>query len=152
VPIVRDRGHQISIVPTPETITVAADPVRLEQILVNLLINAAHYTEPGGAITLDAWQDGPFSAVRVRDTGVGIAPEMLPLIFEPFVRAVPRSQSTVGGLGLGLALVKIFVERQGGNVTARSDGPGQGSEFIVRLPRAEANRNSARPYPSGPAI
>ena len=140
-PIVRDRRHEISIVPPSEPITVAADPLRLEQILVNLLINAAHYTEPGGTITLDAWQDGPLSAVRVRDTGVGIAPEMLPLIFEPFVRAVPHSHSTVGGLGLGLALVKIFVERQGGNVTARSDGPGRGSEFIVRLPRAEATRN-----------
>jgi signal transduction histidine kinase len=136
-PIVRDRRHRISIDRPSEAIIAAADPLRLEQILVNLLINAAHYTDPGGTITLDAWQEGAFSAVRVRDTGVGIAPEMLPLIFEPFVRAVPHSHSAVGGLGLGLALVKIFVERQGGNVTASSDGPGRGSEFIVRLPRPE---------------
>jgi signal transduction histidine kinase len=136
--LTQERGHQLALIPPPDPIQIEADPMRLEQILVNLLTNALHYTEPGGTITVEAWDDVEWAAMRVRDTGAGIAPEMLPFIFEPFVRDADESHAGLSGLGLGLSLVKEFAERQGGSVTARSDGLGQGSEFVVRFKRAQA--------------
>jgi PAS domain S-box-containing protein len=133
IPAVHERGHCISSVPPGEPISVMADPVRMEQILVNLLTNAAQHTEPGGQITLDAWRENENVAMRVRDDGVGIAPESLSRVFEPYFRG-DASKARGEGLGLGLALVKLFAERQGGSVSAHSDGPGKGSEFVVRLP------------------
>jgi PAS domain S-box-containing protein len=135
-PIVEDRRHELAVVPPPGPITVEADPFRLEQILVNLLVNASQYTDPGGRIILDAWEEAEQAAIRVRDTGAGISADLLPRIFEPFVRGDGESRHAQSGLGLGLALVKTFAERQGGNVTATSEGPGRGSEFVVRLPKA----------------
>jgi PAS domain S-box-containing protein len=134
--IAKDRQHDLNVVPPPDPVFVDADPLRLEQILVNLLINACQYTEPGGRITLDAWQEGATAVIRVRDTGIGIPPELLPRIFEPFVRAADSKRRAATGLGLGLALVKRFAERHGGSVTAASEGHGKGSEFVVRLPGA----------------
>lgn len=133
---IQERRHQLVLVPPAHPIRVEADPIRLEQILVNLLINASHYTESGGRITLDAWEEAERVAIRVRDSGEGIAPEMLSRIIEPFVRATNGSRPWLSGLGLGLALVKVFVQRQGGDVTALSDGIGKGSEFVVRLRKA----------------
>jgi PAS domain S-box-containing protein len=148
MPLVNDRLHQLVVTPPPAVTWVHADPFRLEQILVNLLVNACHYTEPGGSITLDAWREEEKVAIRVRDTGVGISPEMLPRIFERFVRAPSESSLVVRGLGLGLALVKSFAERQGGDVTVMSDGPGRGSAFVVRLPAADGDGDGATRAPA----
>jgi signal transduction histidine kinase len=133
LPAIREREHSISRVPPGEPIRVMADPIRLEQILVNLLTNAAQYTAPGGRITLDAWRENGTVAIRVQDNGTGIAPETLSRIFEPYFRG-DASTAHSNGLGLGLSLVRSFAERHGGSVTAHSDGLGKGSEFIVRLP------------------
>ena len=103
----------------------------------NLLTNAAKYTPPGGDIAVRAEQADGEVVLRVRDTGIGIAPDVLPRIFDLFVQerqALDRSQ---GGLGIGLTIVRSLVERHGGSVSARSDGPGRGSEFVVRLPTAD---------------
>jgi signal transduction histidine kinase len=111
-----------------------ADPVRLEQILVNLLFNAAKYTDSGGHIGLSAEREGSEAVVRIRDSGVGIEPDVLPRVFDLFVQADPSSGRAGPGLGIGLALVRSLVERHGGRVTASSAGAGHGSEFTVRLP------------------
>lgn len=134
--LIHEQRHSLRLVPPPLPVWVEADPLRLEQMLVNLLTNAARYTDPGGTITLDACEESERVAIRVRDNGKGIEREMLSRVFEPFVRATDERSSWLGGLGLGLALVKIFAERQGGTVMAASDGAGKGSEFVVRLKRA----------------
>src|SRR5439155_18150150 len=102
--------------------------------LTNLLVNAAKYTEEGGQIWLTARRDGAEAVVAVKDTGVGIPPDMLAAVFDLFIQvdhAIDRSQ---GGLGVGLTLVRRLVEMHGGSVTAFSEGVGKGSEFLVRLP------------------
>ena len=111
-----------------------ADPVRLEQIVSNLLNNAAKYTNPGGRIRLSARRDSDHVLISVRDSGIGISPDMLPRIFEMFTQLEHSASRTHGGLGIGLTLVRSLVEMHGGKVEARSKGPGKGSEFIVRLP------------------
>ena len=113
-----------------------ADPVRLDQVIANLLNNAAKYTDPGGDIHLTARRDGNEAIISVRDTGVGIEPEKLAGIFDLFVQVEPHGKRTQGGLGIGLTLVKRLTEMHGGRVEARSAGRGHGSEFIVRLPLA----------------
>jgi CheY-like chemotaxis protein len=128
------QGHQLEISLPPESLTLSADVVRLTQVLGNLLTNAAKYTDPGGKIRLFARREGESVAVCVRDTGIGIAPDMLPHVFELFVQADHASTKTQGGLGIGLTLVKTLVEMHEGAVEAKSDGLGRGSEFIVRLP------------------
>jgi PAS domain S-box-containing protein len=126
--------QELAIELPPDPVWLEADPTRLVQVLANLLSNAAKYTGSGGRITLAASRDGEEAVVRVRDTGIGIARELLPRVFDLFVRGDEASGRAVEGLGIGLALVKRLVEEHGGSVTARSDGPGQGSEFEVRLP------------------
>jgi two-component system, sensor histidine kinase len=121
--------HVISL--TGESAWVNVDPTRLEQVVLNLLGNAVKHTPPSGAIDLSIASEGSDAVLRVRDTGVGIPPEVLPRIFEPFVQA----DRSAGGLGLGLTLVKRLVELHGGAVSASSAGRGRGSEFEVRLPR-----------------
>ncbi len=120
----------------PESVLwLSADPARLEQVFVNLLVNASKYTHAGGDIELLAYVENGQVVVRVRDSGVGIAPANLPHIFSLFMQvdaAAPRSGS---GLGIGLALVRRIVELHGGRVGAESAGLGQGSEFTVRLPQ-----------------
>jgi CheY-like chemotaxis protein len=113
---------------------VDADPARLEQIIVNLLNNAAKYTEPGGLIRMSVYQEQADAVIRVRDNGIGIAPNMLAGIFDLFTQADGSSSRSYGGLGIGLALVRTLVEMQDGRVQARSAGPGKGSEFTVKLP------------------
>jgi signal transduction histidine kinase len=120
----------------PEPLPLEADPVRLCQVFANLLNNAAKYTPPGGRIEVAAERQGDGVAVAVRDTGEGIPAEMLPRVFDLFTqveRSIDRSQ---GGLGLGLSLVHRLVTMHGGRVEARSEGLGQGSEFLVHLPLA----------------
>jgi signal transduction histidine kinase/DNA-binding response OmpR family regulator len=133
-PQIEVRRHDLSFSVPAEPVMLEADVARLEQIFANLLNNAAKYTEPGGRITLEAGRDGGVAVVRVRDTGIGIDPGLLPHVFDMFTqadRALDRSQ---GGLGIGLTLVRRLVELHGGTVAAQSEGEGRGSEFIVRLP------------------
>jgi PAS domain S-box-containing protein len=134
-PILDAHRHHFSISLPPQPVYVHADQVRLAQVLSNLLNNAAKYTNDGGQIRLSVGVEGPDVAFRVRDNGVGIPAEMLSRVFDLFTqvdRSLDRSQ---GGLGLGLTLVQSLVEMHGGTVRAHSDGPGQGSEFVVSLPR-----------------
>lgn len=133
-PLIEERHHDLNVsIPKP-SIPVNVDPVRLEQILTNLLNNAAKYTEPHGHIWLTVEPGNPQVAVRVRDDGIGIAADLLPRVFDMFVQAEPGKDRAKGGLGIGLSLVQRLVEMHGGSVSAHSDGPGRGSEFVVRLP------------------
>ncbi len=143
-PLIEERCHELTIAPPVGPLWVDADPTRLEQVLTNLLNNAAKYTDPGGRIGLSAGREGDEVVVRVRDTGVGIAPDMLPRIFDLFVQAERRLDRSQGGVGIGLTLVRRLVELHGGTVEAFSPGLGRGSEFVVRLPLSAA-------APSGPA-
>ena len=132
-PLIESRKHELTISMPPEEIWLEADPVRIDQILTNLLSNAAKYTEPGGRIWLNVERLGNDCAITVKDNGIGIKPEMLPRIFELFVQVDHSLERAQGGLGIGLTLVKRLVEMHGGIVEARSGGIGEGSEFVVHL-------------------
>ena len=121
---------------------VSADPTRLSQVVSNLLTNAAKYTPPGGRITVRAERVDDDVVLRVQDTGIGIAPEMLPRIFDLFVQERQAIDRSPGGLGIGLTIVRNLVERHGGSVSARSGGPGRGSEFAVRVPAVNAHEHT----------
>jgi len=140
------RGHALSVELPAEEVWLRADPDRLEQVLCNLLINAAKYTDPGGHIWLSAAREGETAVLRVRDTGLGISRDLLPHIFELFMQGPQTPERSRGGLGIGLTMVRRLLELHGGSIEARSAGPGQGSEFIVRMPLAAppAPREGAR--------
>jgi len=133
-PLIETYNHKLSVSLPQKPVRLEADPARLEQVLVNLLNNAAKYTEPGGHIWLSGERQGDEVILQVRDTGMGILPEMLPRIFDLFTQGDQSLARSQGGLGVGLTLVRGLVEMHGGSVTAYSPGPGRGSEFIVRLP------------------
>jgi signal transduction histidine kinase len=134
-PSLAARGHHLTIELPPAPVWLVADASRLVQVFTNLLTNAARYTEPCGDIRLVGEVTDDRVTVRVCDTGIGIAPDRLPHVFE-LVRPEDRLGSGAGaGLGIGLALAKSLVELHGGTIAARSEGPGTGSEFIVHLPR-----------------
>ena len=133
---IEGAGHQMAVSLPAEPAWIQADPVRLAQVVGNLLNNAAKYTEPGGTITVSCTRHGKDVVLSVRDTGAGISAEMLPRVFDLFTQVDSTVGRAQGGLGIGLALVKYLVEMHGGSVEARSEGPGRGSEFIVRLPLA----------------
>jgi PAS domain S-box-containing protein len=135
-PLIEVRGHELIVDLPREPICVRADPVRLAQVFSNLLHNAAKYTAENGRIWLTAERRGGEAVVSVKDTGIGIAAEMLPHLFEIFAQAKPALELSQGGLGIGLSLVKGLVELHGGSVEAGSDGPGWGSRFVIRLPIA----------------
>ena len=135
-PVIEASRHKLTLTPPTQPILIEADPLRLAQVFSNLLNNAAKYTEDGGDIWLTAETQGSELIVSVRDSGIGIAGEMLPHLFEMFSQAKPALVRSQGGLGIGLALVKGLVELHGGSIEARSAGSGQGSEFVVRLPIA----------------
>lgn len=133
-PLIRARRHDLSVVlPPPDAVCVRGDHVRLVQVLVNLLANAAKYTHPGGRIVLEVARGTSVAQIVVRDTGMGISSEAMPRIFDLFWQ---RSESSGAerGLGLGLALVRCLVLLHGGNVSASSAGENLGSEFRVELP------------------
>jgi PAS domain S-box-containing protein len=129
----------------PEEVPVEADPTRLAQVVLNLLNNAAKYTDEGGSIRLTLEQRGAEAVVIVKNTGIGISPQMLPRIFEMFTQVDHTLERSQGGLGIGLTLVKRLVELHGGTVEARSDGLGRGCEFVVRVPLAAAEPQAAPP-------
>jgi PAS domain S-box-containing protein len=144
-PLIDQRKHEFLMSLPDEPIWLQADPARLEQVVVNLLNNAAKYTDEGGQIWLTAQQEGSEVVLRVGDTGVGIAPNLLPRIFDLFTQAERTLDRSQGGLGIGLSLVQKLVELHGGTVAARSAGLGQGSEFIVRLPALSPAREPIAP-------
>ncbi len=134
-PLIDSQKHRLNLTVTPLPIQVLGDPARLTQVVANLLNNAANYQEPEGEIDLEVDREGEMAVIRVKDRGIGIAPEILPKIFELFLQGDLRPWvGSRGGLGIGLSLVKTLVEMHGGNVLVTSDGEGQGSEFVVRLP------------------
>jgi PAS domain S-box-containing protein len=135
-PLIERSGHYLTVTPPSDAILLDADPTRLAQVFLNLLNNAAKYSEPGGHIRLSVERDGHEVVVRVRDSGIGIPAAHLPHIFEVFVQVDTTWKRAQGGLGIGLSLVKEFVGLHGGRVEAHSDGLGKGSEFVVRLPAA----------------
>ena len=129
-----EKGHAFEMSLPAEPIWLEADPVRVQQIVANLLVNAAKYTDDGGRIALSVRRDGAEVVIAVKDNGIGFDPAMAPRLFTLFAQAEGAVGRAAGGLGIGLALVREFVERHGGSVSARSAGPLQGSEFTVRLP------------------
>jgi PAS domain S-box-containing protein len=137
-PLIEASAHKLTVTLPAEPLYLDADRTRLAQVFSNLLHNAAKYTEPGGHVWLTAERDGGQVVVSVRDTGIGIAAEHLPRLFEMFSQAAPALERSHGGLGIGLSLVRGLVELHGGRVEAQSGGPGKGSEFTVRLPAVEA--------------
>jgi signal transduction histidine kinase len=156
-PLIDARRHHLTVGLPPEPLRIQGDPVRLAQVVANLLNNAAKYTEEGGQIWLTAGREGGEAVLRVRDTGVGIAADMLASVFEPFTQADRSLDRSQGGLGIGLTLVRRLVEMHGGRVQVASAGPNQGSEFAVRLPLlaeyhpAEAVTNGTQqPHAGGP--
>jgi phosphotransferase system HPr (HPr) family protein len=132
-PQVEARGIALSVAVSGGPLRLEADRMRLEQVVTNLLTNAARHTEPGGSVEVTAERDGGEAVVRVRDTGTGIPPDLLARIFEPFVQGEPPAGGPRPGLGIGLGLVRHLLELHGGSVAAKSE-PGRGSEFTVRLP------------------
>jgi signal transduction histidine kinase/CheY-like chemotaxis protein len=132
-PLLEQRRHDLHV-SIPRHLYVDGDPMRVGQVIGNLLTNAAKYTEMGGHIGLHARREGEEVVIEVSDDGIGIPPEVLPTLFDPFAQG-PRSMDRgEGGLGLGLALVKTLTQLHGGSVSAHSEGPGAGSTFVVRLP------------------
>jgi signal transduction histidine kinase len=131
-PLMQARGHEFTSEIPAGTLRINADALRLTQAFGNVLGNAAKYTERGGRISLTVCRQGTDVEVRVRDTGIGISAEALPRIFDLFTQV--RSDHSQSGLGIGLALVRRLLQMHGGTITAQSEGPGQGTEFLIRLP------------------
>ena len=132
--LVEDRGHALSVSGPAEPVYVDGDPARLEQIVVNLVSNAAKYTKSGGCIDLSLDGDGAEAVICVRDTGMGISADALLNIFDLFYQAEHTLEHEPGGFGIGLSVVRSLVSLHDGRIEARSDGPGTGSEFTVHLP------------------
>ena len=133
-PVLEAKNHTLSLDLPKHAVRLEADAVRLAQVFSNLLINAAKYTDPGGQIQLRAAREGSEIVFAIRDNGIGISADMMPRLFKIFEQAQGALGRAEGGLGIGLSLVRGIVTLHGGSVEARSDGPGTGSEFIVRLP------------------
>jgi signal transduction histidine kinase/ActR/RegA family two-component response regulator len=149
--IVRDRHHALSITKPSTPLFVEVDPIRIEQIVVNVLNNAAKYTNPGGKLEIRTTSEHGMAVMRFKDNGVGISKSMQKRIFEPFFQ-VRRGTLATEGLGVGLPLTKQLVEMHGGTIEVKSDGEGKGSEFIVRLPLVSERRyKAAKAVPSSPS-
>jgi len=133
-PILEAHGHHLIVHCRDDRLTVDGDPVRLAQILTNLLSNCAKYTEPGGTICLTVERDGDNAVISIADTGIGIPPDYLEDVFEMFSQIRVHQARSRGGLGIGLALVRRLAKLHGGSVSAHSLGIGTGSTFTVRLP------------------
>jgi len=155
-PLLEERQQHLSVSVPPRNLLVDVDATRLQQVIANLLTNAAKYTDRGGHITVNATREDDTIVVQVRDDGIGIAAEMLPRVFDTFTQEQQALDRSRGGLGLGLAIVRSLVSLHGGTVSAYSEGRGRGSEFFVRLPAAsrtertvaaEANTRLRAPRP-----
>jgi len=147
-PTIESRGLNLRVALAREPICVEADSARLEQVFVNLLSNAGKYTDAGGQIEVMVEPQGEEVAVRIRDTGMGIAPQMLPRLFDLFMQADRTLDRARGGLGIGLTVARRLVELHGGRIEAQSQGLGQGAEFVVTLPTLPTMEE---PRPAAPA-
>ena len=147
-PLFTERRHRVEIDVPAQGLMVLADPERLAQVLLNLLTNAAKYSETGSAIRIQARRRGGRIELCVRDEGMGIAPEMLEKVFDVFVQQPQTLDRSAGGLGLGLAIVRSLIEMHDGTVSARSAGPGKGSEFIIDLPALDPQHPAPGPVRS----
>ncbi len=150
-PMFEARRHELSLRLPEAGLPVHADATRLSQVITNLLVNAAKYTDPGGKVRVTGALEGEQVVLRIRDNGVGISAELLPNVFEMFVQGRQSLDRALGGLGLGLTLVRSIVQMHGGTVEAFSAGAQQGSEFVVRLPRAVGHAYSGAPEARGQA-
>jgi len=154
-PLVSDRGHTLRVEMPPEPLYVDGDFTRVAQAFSNLLSNAAKYTDRGGEISISAIREDATAVVRVRDSGIGIPREMLTRIFDMFTQLHAQGDRTTSGLGVGLSLARRLVDLHGGTIDAHSEGPGRGSEFVIRLPLAavavtnEMSHLHPRPLPAG---
>ena len=142
-PLIEARGHRLELEVASEPLAIEGDPVRLTQVVANLLNNAAKYTDPGGRISLTVRREGAAVVISVVDTGTGIPPEMLRRVFDLFTQGERNAERVEGGLGIGLTLVKNLVEMHGGTVAAFSEGTGRGSEFVVRLPLSSSAESAS---------
>ena len=145
--LVQSMEHDVVVALPPQPMYLNADPTRLAQVIGNLLDNACKFTDKGGHISLTVEREGPQAVIRVRDTGVGIAAEQLPLIFDMFMQVDTSLERSVSGLGIGLMLVKNLVEMHDGTVEVYSAGVGHGTEFVVRLPIMFEATNPQPPEP-----
>jgi CheY-like chemotaxis protein/two-component sensor histidine kinase len=145
-PTLEARNHRL-VLELPAPMMLDVDPVRLTQVISNLLTNAAKYTNPGGTITLGCHVDAEALEIFVRDNGVGLEPHVVARIFDMFVQLEPATENSAGGLGIGLALVKALVELHGGSIAVHSAGRGQGSTFTLKLPRTALVQTSAAGHP-----
>jgi signal transduction histidine kinase len=143
-PLIESARHELIVEIPPQPLLVEADAMRLAQVFSNLLNNAVRYTDPGGRIGVVAGREDGRAMVTVADTGIGIAPEALPRVFDMFVQINARDSRGQTGLGIGLTLVRSLIEMHGGSVAARSAGAGRGSEFVVRLPLAREGASLAK--------
>ncbi|MEO5826397.1 MAG: HAMP domain-containing sensor histidine kinase [Gemmatimonadales bacterium] len=134
-PHIERAGHDLAYAPPSNDLLIAADPVRVTQMILNLLNNAAKYTPDGGTITIDVEPSEHAVAITISDTGIGMTSDQLLGVFDMFGQIIPDVNRSEGGLGIGLALVRGLAERHGGSVSAQSDGLGKGSEFTLVLPR-----------------
>jgi CheY-like chemotaxis protein len=150
-PLIDASRHRLFVSMPKELLQVEGDPVRLSQVISNLLNNAAKYTDPGGQITLAVRRDDTHVEITVSDSGVGIAPEMLPRVFDMFTQVASSTDRAQGGLGIGLTLVKSLVEMHHGTIEARSAGLGRGSQFVIRLPLACGHAANGLPAPNVPS-
>ncbi|HTU26833.1 MAG TPA: response regulator, partial [Pirellulales bacterium] len=137
LPLLEQGRHQLSVELPAKPVLVEADPIRMAQVLSNLLNNAAKYTDPGGQVQVQLTSTGGQAVISVRDSGTGIPAELLPHVFDMFMQADRHADRSQSGLGIGLTLVKRLVEMHEGTIEARSEGTGRGSEFVVRLPLAQ---------------
>jgi signal transduction histidine kinase/ActR/RegA family two-component response regulator len=151
-PTLQLRRHELKVSMADEELPVNGDGVRLTQVFSNLLHNAAKYTDPNGRIEVATFRDHDHAVARIRDNGIGIAPEMLPRVFDLFAQAPVSLDRSQGGLGIGLTLVRALIELHGGEVVADSEGLGRGSVFTVRLPIMERAAPRAEPPPAQPSV
>jgi signal transduction histidine kinase/ActR/RegA family two-component response regulator len=133
-PLIEERQHELILEMPDEPVYILADPTRAEQIVINLLTNAAKYTKNGGRVTVRATTEADEAVIEVIDTGIGLPPELLPRVFDLFAQADRTLDRSEGGLGIGLTVAQKLAEMHGGVITADSDGLGKGSKFTVRLP------------------
>jgi PAS domain S-box-containing protein len=136
-PLIEQRRHELRLEIENHALELYVDPVRLAQVVTNLLTNAAKYMEEGGSILVTGRSEEDNLVLKVRDTGIGIPAKLLPKVFDMFMQVEQGRTRAHGGLGLGLTLVKCMVQMHGGHVEVHSDGPGQGSEFTIRMPRGK---------------
>jgi CheY-like chemotaxis protein len=149
-PMLRDKQHSVTTTTGMETLIVNGDPARLVQCVANLLTNATKYTDERGQIQIEARAEGDAAVISVRDNGTGIAPDLLPHIFDLFVQSKRTLDRAQGGLGIGLSVVKRLIEMHGGTVSASSAGVGQGATFTIRLPRVVRATVAAESAPAPP--